>query len=710
MGQSLRFVVVLSAFVSLSSWAAARKAPPLPPDPLLWLEEVHGSAALAWVDRQNKHTESVIESDPLYSQLLDEFGKIYSAKDKLMNITQRGDFFYNFRQDEDHVKGVWLRCPVESFRQGKAEWETVLDVDALGAAEGVDWVWKGADTLEPDHERALIAFSRDGRDAVVVREYDLEKKGFVEGGFELPEAMSYFDWLDQDRILFGTDFGDGTMTQSGYPRILKVLKRGQKISEAQTVFSGTFKDIGVSFSRKGKKVFIIQSTDFFNNELHVMNDDLTTRATGLPTFAEIQGVFKGQLLFRISKDWKLAEQKFMSGSLLAVKIENLGKPELKPDLVYIPGEKNALRSVVITKNYVLLDVLENVRSQILRLQPSETGSWGLQKLDLPDAGNIDVMSANEENDRIIIEYESFLEPSRQIEVDVGTGEQVIVDELPSRFNESAFEMKQLFSKSHDGTRIPYFVIHKKGMELDGKNPTLLYGYGGFDVSLTPTYLGAIGKTWLERGGVYVLANIRGGGEFGPGWHQAALLENRQKAYDDFISVQQDLIRRRITSPQHLGIMGGSNGGLLMGAMLTQAPDLCNAVVCQVPLLDMLRYPLLPRGASWVAEYGDPTNAKQRKALDAYSPYHNLKPEWNYPPVFFGTSTADDRVHPGHARKMAAQMLSFGQNNVLFYENRTGGHAGAADLKSRAERDAREFVFLFKNLAPAKNCEDAAAAI
>lgn len=666
-----------------------------------WLEELRSDKSLAWVKKHNDSSLKKLEALPTFAPMQKEALTILEAKDKIPFGTIRKDFVYNFWQDADHVKGIWRRSSWAKYSVGKPEWETLLDIDALAKSSGKNYVFGGTECLQSDPNRCIIRLSEGGSDAAYQLEYDAAKKEFVKGGFELPASKSSLSYVSKDEVLFNNALTPATHTDSGYPIEVRSWKRGQKPTDAPVVFRGEKSDVSVTGyvvrdDASGKDyVFYNRLVKFYENEYHVPKDGKTFKLP-LPSDVEVQGIHKGQLLLINRKPL----DKIASGSLIAVDYASLLQGKTPWKLVFTPNERQALDAVRVSKNFVYTTLLDNVRSRVLRWDMDKAGKWTEKGLPLESKGSINITSTDDDSDRMLVSYEDFLTPSSLFAFDGGTLEKKLVMQLPPRFKADGLTIAQEFAVSTDKEKIPYFIIHPKAMKKDGSNATLLYGYGGFEVSLNPSYLAVGGKLWLERGGVYVLANIRGGGEFGPRWHQAALLENRQKAFDDFAAVAKDLIAKGITSSKHLGIQGGSNGGLLMGASFTQHPELFNAVVCQVPLLDMLRYHKLLAGASWMAEYGNPDEEKSRKYISKYSPFQNLDPKKNYPEVFFVTSTADDRVHPSHARKMAARMEEYGKP-FYYYENMEGGHSASADLQQRAKRSALEFSYLWMKLAADK---------
>lgn len=663
-----------------------------------WLEELRSDKSLAWVKKHNDSSLKKLEALPTFAPMKQEALSILEAKDKIPFGTIRKDYVYNFWQDADHVKGIWRRSLWTTYSVGKPVWETLLDVDALAKSSGKNYVYGGTECLHSDPNHCIIRLSEGGSDASYQREFDLGKKEFVKGGFELPASKSSLAFVTKDEVLFNNAVTPATQTDSGYPIEVRLWKRGHNPEKAPVVFRGEKSDVSVGGfvirdeAENKDYTFYTRSLSFYTGEYHVPKDGKTYKLP-LPIDVEVRGIHKGQLLLTNRKPLG----NIAAGSLVAVDFKSLLAGQTPYKLIFTPNDRQALDGIGISKNYVYMNLLDNVRSRVVRWDLAKDGKWAEKELPLESKGSIELTSIDDESDRMLVSYEDFLTPSSLLAFDGGTLEKKLVMQLPPRFKAEGLAIAQEFAVSTDGEKIPYFIIHPKNMKKDGSNATLLYGYGGFEVSLNPSYLAVSGKLWLERGGVYVLANIRGGGEFGPRWHQAALLEHRQTAFDDFAAVAKDLIQKGVTSPKHLGIQGGSNGGLLMGATFTQHPELFNAVVCQVPLLDMLRYHKLLAGASWMAEYGNPDDPKMRKVIEKYSPFQNLDAKKSYPEVFFVTSTADDRVHPSHARKMAARMEELGKP-FYYYENMEGGHSASADLQQRAKRSALEFSYLWMKLS------------
>jgi prolyl oligopeptidase len=623
---------------------------------------------------------------------------IYESRERIPNITKHGAYYHNFWRDEKHIRGLWRRTTLAEYKKAEPAWEIMLDLDNLSEAKEANWVWKGADILRPSHDRALIFLSCGGADAAVAREFDLNQKEFIAAGFTLPEAKFRVAWRDRDTLYVGTNFGSGSLTSSGYPRIVKEWPRGTPIAEAKTVFEGKYEDVSVVASvvhDHGRVYeFIARATTFFTSELFLRRGDDWTRIDK-PADARVD-TFMDQILLRLRSDWTVGGKTYRAGSMLAADFESYLRGERQLVVIFEPGERKALASTSATKHYLILNELENVRSKVHALK-RENGQWVRGSVETPTFGSVRVRGVDaDESDDYFMTTSDFVTPSSFSIGAIGQAKPEKLKSLPAFFAADGVQISQHEAVSKDGTKIPYFQVGRQGLQADGKHPTVVYGYGGFAVSQLPFYSGVLGAAWLERGGVLVLANLRGGGEFGPTWHYAARKENRQRAYDDFIAVAEDLIARKVTSPRHLGINGGSNGGLLVGVALTQRPDLFKAVVCQVPLLDMQRYSKLLAGASWVDEYGDPDRAEEWAYIGKYSPYHNVFAEKKYPRVLFTTSTRDDRVHPAHARKMFAKMKAQG-HDALYYENIEGGHGGAANNKQLAYMSALTYAFLAREL-------------
>ncbi|MGY4710756.1 prolyl oligopeptidase family serine peptidase [Mycolicibacterium sp. CBM1] len=659
-------------------------------DPYLWLEEIAGDEQLDWVRKHNDPTVAEFSGDA-FDQLRAEALEVLDTDARIPYVRRRGEYLYNFWRDAANPRGLWQRTTLDSYLTEDPAWDVIIDVDALAAAEDENWVWAGADVIEPEHTLALVSLSRGGSDAAVVREFDMASRTFVTDGFELPEAKSRVSWEDPDTVLVGTDFGPGSMTESGYPRVVKRWRRGQPLAEAETVFTGPVTDVIVSASVDRtpgfERVLLHRAEDFFNDQVYQLRSGELVRIDA-PTDATLS-VHRQWLLIELRSDWLTGTASYRAGSLLAADYEQFLDSTAELAVVFEPDAHTCLHQYSWTRDRLLLVTLADVASRVEIVTP---GSWTREPV--PDLGdNTVIVAADDTGDEIFLDSSDFITPSRLLHGVIG-GELTEIRRAPSFFDAADLEVAQYFATSDDGTAVPYFVVGHKHNQAPG--PTLLGGYGGFEVSRTPGYDGVLGRLWLSRGGTYVLANIRGGGEYGPTWHTQAMREGRHKVTEDFAAVARDLVARGITTVEQLGAQGGSNGGLLMGVMLTKYPELFGALVCQVPLLDMKRFHLLLAGASWVAEYGDPDNPEDWAFISEYSPYQNILAEKRYPPVLITTSTRDDRVHPGHARKMTAALEEAG-HDVWYYENIEGGHAGAADNAQTAFKSALSYSFLHRML-------------
>lgn len=669
-------------------------------DQYLWLEVIDDAQALAWVEKRNSSAVAQIASSSDFNSLSNKIRAMLDSDERIPAFVVHGEYLYNFWQDAEHIKGIWRRTTLDEYTKKQPNWSLLLSVDELAEHEEEEWVWKGHSILRPECDRALIHLSKGGGDAVVVREFDIEKRDFVEDGFYIPEAKSDVCWAGRDRLIVGTDFGSDSLTDSGYPMTLRIWDRNTSLADSVEIFRGQKTDVSVGAwtdSTNGfSEYYINRSPGFFSSETYVYRSD-SLKQVEKPEDANAW-INQKRLFLRLKTDWTYRGHSYKGGSLLVADLDEYMESGEGLAVVFVPSGTSVLESWDATKNSVLLSVSEDVRTQAYVATKAENG-WTSQRVrDTSEILTESIQSFNPNfDDRFLLSSESYLVPST---LSIGVDEDQIetLKQAPAFFDASKFDTNQFWTTSNDGTKIPYFEIRKKNASDAG--PTLLYGYGGFEISMLPQYSASIGLGWLERGGTYVVANIRGGGEFGPGWHQSALKENRHRAYDDFIAVAEDLIERGATSSSQLGIQGGSNGGLLMGNMYTKRPDLFGAIVCQVPLLDMRRFHLLLAGASWMAEYGDPDNPEEWDFLQNYSPYHNVKRNQSYPPILITTSTRDDRVHPGHARKMVALLEELG-HPVTYYENTAGGHAGSADNSQLAFMIALVYEFLWQTLSKAE---------
>jgi len=668
------------------------------PDPYLWLEEVTGDEALDWVRARNEAALAEFckteFGDAEFERMRTEALEVLDTDARIPYVVRRGEHLYNFWRDAANPRGLWRRTTLAGYRTDAPEWEVLIDVDELGRADSEKWVWGGAEVIRPEQTRALIKLSPGGSDAAIVREFDMLTLRFIADGFELTEAKSQIGWADPDCVLVGTDFGAGSLTDSGYPRIVKRWRRGTPLTHAEAIFEGTRTDVSVGGSRDRtpgfERTFVGRSLDFWNEEVYEHRGSELIRVDA-PTDASVS-THREWLLIELRTDWSIGPTTYAAGSLVAADYDEFlsGTAELR--VVFEPDEHTALYQYVWTRDRLLVVTLADVAS---RIEIATPGSWRREPLSgIPPATNTVVVAADDTGDEFFLDSSGFDRPSRLLRGTVG-GRLEQIKSAPDFFDTENIVVAQYFATSNDGTSIPYFVVRPDDSE--GPRPTLLSGYGGFETSRTPGYDGVLGRLWLARGGTYVLANIRGGGEYGPGWHTQAMREGRHKVAEDFAAVATDLVNRGITTVGQLGARGGSNGGLLMGIMLTKYPEKFGALVCDVPLLDMKRYHLLLAGASWVAEYGNPDNPSDWEFISEYSPYQNISASRKYPPVLFTTSTRDDRVHPGHARKMVAALEAAG-HRIWYYENIEGGHAGAADNEQLAFKSALSYSFLHRMLA------------
>lgn len=680
-------------------------APTADADPRLWLEDVEGDDALAWVRERNAQTTSTLASTEEFTSTQAALRGVLDSDAKIPDVSKIGDHLYNFWKDSTHVRGLWRRTTLESYRTDEPEWETVLDVDALGEAEGESWVWHGASILRPAYRKALVSLSRGGSDADVTREFDLATKEFVapeDGGFYRPESKGDLAWVDDDTVYVFTDTGEGSMTSSGYPRVARRWHRGTPLESATVLYEGRTDDMYISAFRSHTpgfvRDFVARSLAFYSNELYVLAADDSLTKIDVPDSAEV-GFRREWLLVELRDDWTVGGTTYTSGSLLATGFDDFLAGGRDFTVLFEPDESTSLAGATWTQHHLVLNVLADVKNRLHVLTPPDDGAGPWERSEMlgaPKIGTVAVRAVDvDASDDVWLVATDYLTPTTLSIATVGQ-EPELLKSMPVFFDADGLTVEQHFATSDDGTKVPYFLVRRADLALDGTAPTLLYGYGGFEISLTPGYSGGLGRAWLEQGGVYAVANIRGGGEYGPRWHQLALQENRHRAYEDFASVAKDLVTRGITSRAHLGVQGGSNGGLLTGNMLTQYPELFGAVVIQVPLLDMKRYSHLLAGASWMAEYGDPDDPAQWEFIRTFSPYHLFDADRGYPPVLFTTSTRDDRVHPGHARKLAAAMIEAGKD-VTYYENIEGGHGGAANNEQASFMQALAYRFLWERL-------------
>jgi prolyl oligopeptidase len=665
-------------------------------DPYIWLEDVEGERAMEWVEARNASTIERLTGHPAYQSIYDRALGILNSDDRIAYPSIVGDRLYNFWQDSEHRRGIWRRTGWSEYLAGEPVWETVLDIDALARNEDVPWAFSGATCLPPDQVRCLVRLSRGGADAVEVREFDMTTRRFIQGGFFLPEAKQSVAWVNRDALMVATDFGPGSMTTSGYARVARLWHRGTPITAAETIFEAPETDMGVWVGtyETADAIYnaVVHRPNFYEGTTYILRNGELVRVD-VPLDADTY-LLRDRLLVYNRSPWTVGGRTYQAASLLDIGIDGFldGRRDFR--VILTPGERQTISSVRPTRDYLLVSMLDNVQGE-LRRYTLENDRWSYETVPAPEMGSIGIGATSPTTNHYFFTYSGYTQPTT-LYLAMPDGQVQAVRRMPEMFDTDGLVVEQHQATSRDGTRIPYFVVRHQDVRFDGDNPTLLYAYGGFEVSMTPGYSALAGASWLERGGIYVVANIRGGGEFGPAWHRAGLKENRQLVYDDFIAVSEDLVRRRITTPERLGIMGGSNGGLLMGVAMTQRPDLYNAIVINVPLLDMERYNKLLAGASWMAEYGNPDIPEEWEYIREYSPYHNVRAAADYPKVLFTTTTRDDRVHPGHARKMAAMMEDMG-HAFYYFENTEGGHGAGVTNEQRAMMHAITYTYLWERL-------------
>ncbi|TCP32682.1 prolyl oligopeptidase [Sphingomonas sp. BK235] len=694
-----RLAIGVALAAALAASAALAQSKAMTEDPYVWLEDKDGARALAWVEAENKRTLPRLQDDPRYQTFYQQALAIAAAKDRIPMPSQLYGRIYNFWRDADHPQGIWRWTSEADYARPQPRWTTVLDLDALSKAEGKKWVWKGATCLQPEERLCLIALSEGGEDAISYREFDLAAGAFVAGGFALPKSKQGASWLDKDTLLVSRDWGAGTMTASSYPFVVKMVKRGQPLDAATEVYRGQPGDqlgtyAGVITDGQGHRlVTITRQTTFFGGETYVWTP-AGTRKLDVPARTFPEAMVHGQVLFRTSDPWG----KVPAGAIASVPLADVEKGTLNPTVVFAPNPRQSIDELVTTKDRLVLIYNDNVRGRATVYTPGEEG-WTARPVALPDNASLGVASADDKSDHAYVTVTGFLTPTTLLPLDAATARAgAAVKTLPAKFDATGLVVEQHEATSTDGTKVPYFVVHRQGVPRDGTTPTIMTAYGGFELPMLPGYSAITGKLWLERGGAYVLANIRGGGEFGPAWHDAGRKTKRQVIYDDFAAVAKDLIARRLTSPQKLGIYGGSNGGLLMGVEFNQHPELWQAVTIQVPLLDMLRYEQIAAGASWVDEYGSVSVPEERAFLSTISPYQNIRKGVRYPEPYIWTTTKDDRVGPQHARKFAARLKEYGLP-YLFYEDTAGGHSGDADIEQGARLQALQMTYFAQKLMP-----------
>ena len=674
-------------------------------DPYIWLEEIQGERALAKVDQWNADTEAVLTDQPEYplakawaKQILDDTRQI-ALPDAI-----QGDMVTNLWRDADNPRGLWRIASLESYMAGAPEWRVLIDVDKLGEDEGQSWVWHGANCLAPDYARCLIALSPGGTDADVVREFDVTTGRFVDGGFTLPEAKSNVAWFDEDTLFVGTDEGEGSLTDSGYPRLVKLWDRGTDFSTARQIAEGEQADISASgfsvLDGDTRWRFVNRSPSFWTNQVSLVKEDGSTVPLPLPEDAEFEAVLNGLVIAKLNSALETTGGTEQPGALIAWSLQNvLDGSDPAPFAVFRPSDTQAIEEVAASETKLWVKVLDDVSGKLIELSPGQSG-WTARDMELPANSTVQIAETSGRGDTAFVTVESMLTPPTLYAVP-SEGEAVAIASEPAQFDASKFTVEQKFATSKDGTKVPYYLVRPK--DAQGPLPTLIHAYGGFRAAQTPKYLtaepyrsGPLGLFWVESGNAYVLANIRGGGEYGPRWHEDALREKRQNSFDDFHAVADDLVASRLTTPGHIAASGRSNGGVLVGAVANQRPDLYGAIISGSPLIDMRRYNKLLAGASWMAEYGNPDVPEDWAFMKEWSPYQNMSDGPDVPAAFYYLSTLDDRVHPGHARKAAAKHEAYGQT-FYYHEYREGGHSVGSDHEEDAKRAALLLSYLNREI-------------
>lgn len=690
---------------SMSSPPTAAAPESTAADPWLWLEAIDGETALGWVRAQNERTRVELTADPRFKPMYEQALAALNSTSRVPSLTWRGNHLYNLWKSPENPRGVYRRTTLDELRKPNPRWETVLDIDALSAKENRAWVFRSMSCLPPANRSCLVALAPGGGDAVEVREFDSVTLEFVENGFFLPEAKSGVAWIDSDTLFIDTDFGPGSMTTSGYPRSARIWRRGTPLSAATSIFESVPDSVGVQarhLRTKGGDIQLITESKTTWTATHHQLLDGKVHPLALPESALVIDGFQQKLVIGLTEDWQIDGRLLKAGSVLVADPARLRGESGSLELLIEPTSTEVIENVSVMDEVILVKTLDNVRARLYRMTP-RVGGWNRELIRFPDNGALEVMTGKDSTGDAMVVFQSFVDAPSLYHVPPGslTPSRILAQE--ATFDGSGFEVAQQWAISADGTRIPYFVVAKKGIALDGTNPLHIFSYGGFRNALTPSYsgsyeqhYGAYGRLWLERGGVFVLANIRGGGEFGPEWHASVLKENRHKVLEDFEAVAADVVTRGYTSPERLGIEGRSNGGLLTLATMVRKPGLYGAVISGAPLADMLRYHKLLAGASWMAEYGDPEIPAEREYISAYSPYQLFRAGADYPPLFVYASTRDDRVHPGHARKTVAKLLDQG-HEVWYYENIEGGHGGSSTNEQLAYRIALSYTHLWRQL-------------
>ncbi|QDQ84131.1 prolyl oligopeptidase family serine peptidase [Paraburkholderia megapolitana] len=678
-------------------------------DPYIGLEKLDDPTVDSWVRAQTARTMETFGHTPNADIRTRRLFEAMTAQDRIVTCLRYGDWGYNYWTDEAHPLFFVRRTPWDAWIEGVPEWETVLDVNALDLnnrdGDETRWVLAGFDLIYPTFDRALVSLAPGGSDSIIVREFDVEARAFVDNGFALPDPGYHrVGWIDRNTIYVSWDDSAVSavpaVTVAGYPRQVRKWTRGMRVSDAPIVFECEPDDLSAEafFDPIHRRHSAYRSASFYD-VVYFWLDEKTDewREFDVPRDATLFG-WNDWLLVTLRTDWDVDAATYRSGSLLAIRRDAFLDGSRCFVVLFAPADEKVLSGAHYTKHWLIVAHKSESVTRVTLWRPlaAADGTWEARDYPLPDGCEASVTAIDHTRDDTVLIYTNhFLTPPSLHLADLASDTPWrLLAQLPARFDASGFVALRRHAVAADGVRIPYWVIGRETDLQGDPRPCVLYGYGGFEIPLdTPGYIDTLGFSWLEPGGVYVIACIRGGGEYGPAWHRAAQREKRQVAFDDFIAVAEALIDSGVTTPTQLAIQGGSNGGLLTAVCMIQRPELFGAVVSEVPVLDMARFHLLLQGASWVEEYGDPDNADDRRMLMDYSPYHNVKPDTHYPPVLFTSSSTDDRVHPAHARKMVAKMQALGHADVWYLEHRDGGHGAGVEPETMARAVATTFEFL-----------------
>ncbi|MBL7671015.1 MAG: S9 family peptidase [Bdellovibrionaceae bacterium] len=661
--------------------------------------EKNGRKAQKWVNSQNERTIKSYGGDKDFEKVYGEILKKENNEDRLFEGEIRGDYYYQCYSDKDHSLGLWRRTKLSAYFAQQEEWETLLDLDDLSKKENTRYKLQSVSCLRPSNERCLLKLSISGADASVVREFDLKKKALVETGFNILKPFKHdFHWRDLNSILVTSDFGAGSISKANYGLQVRLWKRGESLERSKLVYSAKQDAVGVFFDNKnivpGEPIILGDYSDFRQKTYRVFRDGSFDTKIDLPSNAEIVAIFKNKIIAKLLGPWLNGNEEIVDGSLIGLTLKS-GTNNSIVSVILRPGNHEVVRSVVASGEKLWVHLLKDLKNSLVAMD-FEDGQWRTQKYVIDSDGTFYLDSVSSDRDSFFIYEENFLSPKKQFYVESFRRAPALVRASPDTFRSVGKITTLEWARSRDGTRVPYYLIRSSAFEFDGKNPTLIFGYGAADDMNLPWYLGNVGKAWIEKGGVFINAILRGGGELGPSWRTSGYKHDKQHTFDDLIAIAEDLVEKKVTSPRKLGIYGTSWGGLLVSASFIQRPELFGAVGALMPMEDMLNFTLLPIGESWTGEFGDPRNETDYKVLSAYSPYHHVSKDIAYPPILFVSSTNDDRMHTAHARRMAAKMIDQ-KHDAYYFETDEGGHGGSSTNEAFAKRWATIFRFFQKTL-------------